>query len=65
MILALVIAMCLIVFGLARAAWKRPEKAAPLGLFLVVVYLGTLVTTFLVSLFLMPIFYSRYMLSRF
>jgi hypothetical protein len=62
MLLVLLVALLLIVFGLATAVRKRTWPAAPLSLFLLVVYFGTLITTILISLFLMPIFYSRYML---
>ena len=62
MLLALLVAVLLIVFGLAMAVRKRTWLAAPLSLCLLVVYLGTLLTTLLISLGLMPIFYSRYML---
>ncbi len=62
MFLAALIAPVLAVTGIVIVRLKRAEQESSFSLFLLFIYLGTLVTTILVSLFLMPIFYSRYML---
>jgi uncharacterized membrane protein/uncharacterized protein (DUF2141 family) len=62
MYLALLVSLILVIYGVVIAKRKQAEKESSLSLFLLLVYLGTLITTILVSLFLMPIFYSRYLL---
>ena len=62
MYLALLVSLSVIVCGIVIAKRKRAEQEFSLSLFLLFTYLGVVITTILVSLFLMPIFYSRYLL---
>ncbi len=43
-------------------AWRRRAPLAAFGRFVLLAYLGVVITTMLVSLFLMPLFFSRYLL---
>jgi uncharacterized protein (DUF2141 family) len=62
MVPALIICLILIVGGLVIAKKRRAEKELGLSAILLFVYLGVVVATIIVSLTLMPIFYSRYLL---
>ncbi|MGZ6347871.1 MAG: DUF2141 domain-containing protein, partial [Anaerolineales bacterium] len=55
-------AVLLCISGLVFAWWKRADREAAFGRFVLLAYLGVVVTTILVSLFLMPLFFSRYLL---
>ena len=56
------LAVILSINGLIIAWRKRGERAAGFGRFVFLVYLGVVITTMLVSLFLIPLFFSRYLL---
>ncbi|MEW5868576.1 MAG: glycosyltransferase family 39 protein [Chloroflexota bacterium] len=60
--LAFALASVLCVSGLIVAWRKGAEREAGFGRFVFLVYLGVVVTTMLVSLYLIPIFFSRYLL---
>jgi uncharacterized membrane protein/uncharacterized protein (DUF2141 family) len=59
---ALGLALILIICGVAFAIKRKAKTELTLSLFLLFVYLGTLLTTIIVSLVIAPIFYARYML---
>jgi uncharacterized protein (DUF2141 family) len=59
---ALLLSLILIVCGVAIAIKRKAGKELTFSLFLLFVYLGTMVTTIIVSLLIAPIFYSRYMM---
>lgn len=60
--LAFAWAMVLAIGGLIFTWRKRAGQEAGFGRFVLLAYLGVVITTMLVSLFLMPIFFSRYLL---
>jgi hypothetical protein len=60
--LALLGSLALVICGVVIAKMKRAEKEFSLSVFVLLVYLGVVITTILVSLFLMPVFYARYLL---
>jgi 4-amino-4-deoxy-L-arabinose transferase-like glycosyltransferase len=60
--LAFALAACLCIFGLIIAWRKGATREAGFGRFVFLAYLGVVITTLLVSLFLVPIFFSRYLL---
>jgi hypothetical protein len=60
--LAFALAAILCVSGLIIARRKGAQREIGFGRFALVVYLGVVVTTLLVSLFLFPLFFSRYLL---
>ncbi len=55
-------AVILCISGLIIAWRKGAEREAGFGRFVFLAYLGVVITTMLVSLFLMPLFFSRYLL---
>lgn len=60
--LAFTLAMILFVIGLVFAWRKSAERDAGFGRFIFLVYLGVVVSTILVSLLFVPLFFSRYLL---
>jgi 4-amino-4-deoxy-L-arabinose transferase-like glycosyltransferase len=60
--LAFALAFILCIGGLIIAWRKGAEREGGFGRFVCLAYLGVVVTTLLVSLFLMPMFFSRYLL---
>jgi 4-amino-4-deoxy-L-arabinose transferase-like glycosyltransferase len=60
--LAFALAVILCISGLIIAWRKGAEREAGFGRFVFLVYLGVVITTILVSLFLFPLFFSRYLL---
>jgi 4-amino-4-deoxy-L-arabinose transferase-like glycosyltransferase len=60
--LAFTLAALLCISGLLLAWRKGARREAGFGRFVLLAYLGVVVTTMLVSLFLMPLFFSRYLL---
>ncbi len=60
--LAFALAIILCASGLIIAWRKGAEKEAGFGRFVFATYLGVVTTTMLVSLFLLPLFFSRYLL---
>jgi uncharacterized protein (DUF2141 family) len=60
--LAFALAVILCISGLIIAWKKGGEHEAGFGRFVLLAYLGVVITTMLVSLFLMPLFFSRYLL---
>jgi uncharacterized protein (DUF2141 family) len=60
--LVVVMGVGLATYGLVMSSRRRTKKEFAVIWLLVLVYLGTLITTILISIFLVPIFYSRYML---
>lgn len=60
--LALFISLLMIVLGVIVAIKKKAQPFLSFGGLLLFVYIGTLVTAILVSVFLTPIFYARYFL---
>jgi 4-amino-4-deoxy-L-arabinose transferase-like glycosyltransferase len=60
--LAFALAAVLCISGLVIAWRKGAEREAGFGRFVLLAYLGVVITTMLVSLFLMPLFFSRYLL---
>jgi 4-amino-4-deoxy-L-arabinose transferase-like glycosyltransferase len=61
-ILAFALALILCISGLFIAWRKGAKREAGAGSFALFTYLGVVITTMLVSLFLMPLFFSRYLL---
>ncbi len=61
-IIVLLLSLALIVYGVVWAKRKQARSELAMSLLLLFVYLGVMVTTIIVSLFLSPIFYSRYMI---
>jgi hypothetical protein len=59
--LAFGLAAVLVISGLVLA-WRKGGREGGFGLLVFLTYLGVVVTTVLVSLFLMPLFFSRYLL---
>jgi 4-amino-4-deoxy-L-arabinose transferase-like glycosyltransferase len=60
--LAFALAVILCISGLIIAWRKDAKREASFGLFVFLTYISVVVTTMLVSLFLFPIFFSRYLL---
>jgi 4-amino-4-deoxy-L-arabinose transferase-like glycosyltransferase len=60
--LAFALSVILCISGLIIAWRKGAEREARFGSFVFLAYLGVVITTMLVSLFLMPLFFSRYLL---
>jgi hypothetical protein len=60
--LAFALSVILCICGLIIAWRKGAQREAGFGRFVFLVYLGVVITTMLVSLFLVPIFFSRYLL---
>ncbi len=60
--LAFALAAILCISGLIIARRKGAEREGGFGHFVFLAYLGVVITTLLVSLFLMPLFFSRYLL---
>jgi len=56
------LSVILCISGLIIAWRKGAEREARFGRFVFLAYLGVVITTMLVSLFLMPLFFSRYLL---
>ena len=60
--LAFALAVILCISGLIIAWQKGAKRETGLGRYILLTYLGVVITTMLVSLFLMPLFFSRYLL---
>lgn len=58
----LLLSLLLIVCGVVIAVKRKAEKERTFSLFLLFVFLGTILTTIIVSMVVAPIFYSRYMM---
>jgi uncharacterized protein (DUF2141 family) len=60
--LAFGLSAILCISGLIITWWKNTEQEAGFGRFVFLTYLGVVASTILVSLFLLPLFFSRYLL---
>jgi uncharacterized protein (DUF2141 family) len=61
MLIAMILSFILIIVGLVLARRRRAQNEFTFSMMLLFVYLGTMATAIVISLFSVPIFYNRYM----